>query len=821
MAFVTITSRFLYNTNKPKPMKKFTLSTLLFLGLLMCSSFNWLNAQPTSVVINGHSTFTNTTCVLPATWDFSPAVEAQYYSALDSADVFIDFGDGNDTLVTCPLNFYDAITAGIISPWITHDYNVQGHYPITYIVTMPDGKADTLNTNVMVTTTCNNVTGRLYVDVNSDCIYNGGDVPLSGSYVQLKYNSFLVSTIATDPQGLFTMSALPGYTYNLGVDGTSSAEPNFICLTFDDMPVIPAPNATQDLIASNTTAINISQAGDSAFFNTSNCAPYGTNLNVSGFAFGYNPATDSVDVYINFGDGNDTIITTPFYNTPQNNYFVSANHLYTAAGSYNALYIVTAPDGNADTVIHYNEIIVMGSCGNVDGDVYIDNNTNCVFDSGDSSNLYIPVTLTSSSTNAVYYTYTNAYGHYAFNVPAGNYVVSILPSMWYVPLTPTCPASGTANVAVTVSNTVTADFAVSCPAGHDLSAYLGLGGGIFPISNTYLYPYIYNQSCTAIPGSVTLILDPLVNYLGVCDTSFAPAVNGDTLTWTFTGNGSYMNWYYWYHNQGCIMIIGDPSLQVGDSVCFTMIVDPIAGDINPGNNTVTFCRPALVSFDPNAKHVSPAGSGPQGFIPQNTTFDYMLEFQNTGTTSARDIFLLDSLDSDLDISTLAITGSSHFMEPQLLPGNVLRFDFPEIWLIDSTADEPNSHGWVTYTISAKPNLPVLTQITNIAGIYFDFNEPVMTNMTLNTIIDPSSVNEISANEASVFPNPASSTVQIVLSKESNAIYTLTDLAGKVVLTGKMQGRSATISVNELPQGVYLLNVSTTEGSSVHKVMVQH
>jgi hypothetical protein len=37
----------------------------------------------------------------------------------------------------------------------------------------------------------------------------------------------------------------------------------------------------------------------------------------------------------------------------------------------------------------------------------------------------------------------------------------------------------------------------------------------------------------------------------------------------------------------------------------------------------------------------------------------------------------------------------------------------------------------------------------------------------------------------------------------------------------MQGRSATISVNELPQGVYLLNVATAEGNSVHKVMVQH
>jgi uncharacterized repeat protein (TIGR01451 family) len=298
-------------------------------------------------------------------------------------------------------------------------------------------------------------------------------------------------------------------------------------------------------------------------------------------------------------------------------------------------------------------------------------------------------------------------------------------------------------------------------------------------------------------------------------------VNGDTLTWTFTSNAAYMNWFQWYYGYGCIEVIGDPSLQVGDSVCFTMIVDPIAGDVNPANNTLVMCIPALVSFDPNAKHVAPAGSGPEGFVGQNTTFEYTLDFQNTGTAVARNIFLLDTLDTDLDLSTLVITGSSHFMQPHLLAGGVLKFDFQNIWLADSINNEPQSHGWVTYTIAAKSNLPNLTEITNTAGIYFDFNAPVMTNTTLNTIMDPLSVIEIGTNTASVFPNPASSTVEIKFSNETNAVYSLTDLAGKVVFTGKLQGRSAVINVSELPQGVYLLNVATEEGNSVHKVMVQH
>ncbi len=355
-----------------------------------------------------------------------------------------------------------------------------------------------------------------------------------------------------------------------------------------------------------------------------------------------------------------------------------------------------------------------------------------------------------------------------------------------------------------------------------MSGYIGVAGGIFPTIPGSIRPYLRNHSCTLTSnGTVTFILDPLVNYVGVCDTAFNPTVNGDTLTWTFTYANTYAAWYYWFNYQGCIEVIGDPSLLPGDSVCFTMIIDPIVGDMNPANNTVVRCVPALVAFDPNIKHVLPEGSGPQGYIPQNTTLDYSIEFQNTGTAAAKDIFILDTLDTDLDLATLVVTGASHKMQPQILTGNILKFNFPDIWLPDSLSNEPQSHGWVTYSITAKPNLAPLTQIQNTAGIYFDFNAPVITNSTLNTVTDPSSIDEINSIDAAVFPNPASSTVQIVLSKESTAIYTLTDLAGKVILSGNFQGTSASVNVSALPQGVYLLNVATAEGNSVHKVLVQH
>ncbi|MBK9506828.1 MAG: T9SS type A sorting domain-containing protein [Bacteroidetes bacterium] len=67
--------------------------------------------------------------------------------------------------------------------------------------------------------------------------------------------------------------------------------------------------------------------------------------------------------------------------------------------------------------------------------------------------------------------------------------------------------------------------------------------------------------------------------------------------------------------------------------------------------------------------------------------------------------------------------------------SVAHFIFPDIYLADSTTDEPASHGFVVYTIKPKPGLDYNTLITNNAGIYFDFNEPVITNTVSNTVVD--------------------------------------------------------------------------------------
>jgi hypothetical protein len=62
--------------------------------------------------------------------------------------------------------------------------------------------------------------------------------------------------------------------------------------------------------------------------------------------------------------------------------------------------------------------------------------------------------------------------------------------------------------------------------------------------------------------------------------------------------------------------------------------------------------------------------------------------------------------------------------------------FLNIYLPDSTFDEPRSHGYFAFSIRQKAGLLPGTEIPASAGIIFDFNAPVQTNLVMNTLYDP-------------------------------------------------------------------------------------
>ncbi len=64
---------------------------------------------------------------------------------------------------------------------------------------------------------------------------------------------------------------------------------------------------------------------------------------------------------------------------------------------------------------------------------------------------------------------------------------------------------------------------------------------------------------------------------------------------------------------------------------------------------------------------------------------------------------------------------------------MLIVEFNNILLPDSTTNEIESHGFVQYQITPFQDAPKKSIITNVGDIYFDYNQPITTNTTLNTI----------------------------------------------------------------------------------------
>ena len=169
------------------------------------------------------------------------------------------------------------------------------------------------------------------------------------------------------------------------------------------------------------------------------------------------------------------------------------------------------------------------------------------------------------------------------------------------------------------------------------------------------------------------------------------------------------------------------------------------------------CLPILTSFDPNDKQVLPAGTTSNHYTPTDAELKYQIRFQNTGTDTTFTAVVIDTLSDNLDISTLQVGAASHkYLFNISGKGRpVLTWTFNNINLPDSTHDKLNSNGFVSFSIKAKAGLAPQSKIENYADIIFDFNDPVLTNTTLNKMYDVPLVinNSVKLDEKVIIPIP--------------------------------------------------------------------
>ncbi len=455
------------------------------------------------------------------------------------------------------------------------------------------------------------------------------------------------------------------------------------------------------------------------------------------------------------------------------------------------------------------------------GKIFNDTVANCLIDTTESLFKNLRVNLKSGGNTLQSFIF-NTEGYYSFKTGFGTFEISI--DTTNIPFDVICPATGhhTSTVSPSDSTDVDLNFGLICKPGYfDLQAKsISPNEILFPGSQVRIdlkagdASLFYGINCTSgIGGTVEAVITGPVTFAAPAPGALTPtSVLSNIITWNIS-DFSQVNPVQDFN----IIVNIDSTATVTDTICIQLSITPTA-DSYPLNNLIAFCQPVHNSLDPNAKSVFPAGD----IDTTSQWLTYTIFFQNTGNAPARNIYLLDTLDSDLNLNTFEYLSSSHDPMVQLLPSNILRFSFPNIYLADSTNNEPESHGYVQYRIKTKSGLAPGKTINNTAHIFFDFNPAVVTNSVQNVITLPVGI-EGSFEESlfNIYPNPTSSTLLISFSEKiENGTISILDITGKIVryIEG-LNEQTLTVSVRDLAEGVYVVRVEMNGNTVVKKLII--
>lgn len=466
-------------------------------------------------------------------------------------------------------------------------------------------------------------------------------------------------------------------------------------------------------------------------------------------------------------------------------------------------YSVTVTDVNGCPSYEVYFLDESDSCFvSVSGTAFHDLNGNCVQDSNELGIPYLFIELTPGGA-----IFTDQNGDYSMLLDTGSYVLEVQPpsgSYWFS----ACPANGqhSLNFANYTADTTGLDFAMDMPIVQDLRI---AGGGYwssfvpgFPVAFSL---YFFNDGSQAMDVSWEWEVDSLLTYVG----AFGQILDYDSVNHIVSGTyDSLLPGQQFGYN---LFAEVDTFAMIGDTIEMIAQVMPILGDSTPDNNVFIDTQLVVASFDPNDKLVLPKGDGPEGFIrAEQNKMHYTVRFQNTGNFPAQFVVIRDTIHPNLDLTSYRPMTSSHAYTLHVEEDSILVFRFDNINLPDSATDPSGSQGHVSYQLQHEGILSPGDSFTNSAGIYFDFNAPVITGKVLNTIVIPTSVDAQVSSPIQVYPNPFSDQVSIHFPNPSRKSYQLVvmDVQGREV-RHKEGIRSEEVILNraDLSRGMYLFHLS--------------
>jgi uncharacterized repeat protein (TIGR01451 family) len=252
-----------------------------------------------------------------------------------------------------------------------------------------------------------------------------------------------------------------------------------------------------------------------------------------------------------------------------------------------------------------------------------------------------------------------------------------------------------------------------------------------------------------------------------------------------------------------------PPLNGGTILNYTTQING-ATDETPSDNTFTLNQTVVNSFDPNDKTCLEGTSITQAKVGDYV--HYLIRFENTGTANAQNIVVKDDIDgTKFDASSLIALSASHNFTTKIT-ANTVEFIFENIQL---PFDNATNDGYISFKIKTKSTLNLGDSFSNKAGIYFDYNAPIITNNYTTTVQNVLGTSEIrkETNNITIYPNPVKDALNIQ-SKNEIVKAEIYDVAGRILISTSVKGNS--INVSELSKGNYIIKLSTKDKTFTQK-----
>jgi hypothetical protein len=446
------------------------------------------------------------------------------------------------------------------------------------------------------------------------------------------------------------------------------------------------------------------------------------------------------------------------------------------------------------------------SCGKIRGQAYVDYNESCTKQSNEPA---APGQIIEVLPGP-YYATTDGAGMYEMILPFGDYTLTQQSSE----LAEHCTG---APIPFTISaspNTVTRNLPDTSLVALDVR--LAMSSGTARPGFEFEYGINVRNLTPSASGatSVTFEFDPTLNYLSA--TPSPSNVSGNTITWNQTQLTAWQSRSYTIRFQ----VPPDVGL-LGYELVATADLTTANTDGNLVNNTATNLRSITGAYDPNDKLAyTSSGSAEVWDVTTDEWIDYSIRFQNTGTDTAFSVVITDTLPATLDPGTIIMGAASHAFTWDLRGQGTLKFYFPNILLPDSNVNEAASNGFVSFRI--KPMLPLLpgTTIENIANIYFDFNEPVITEPSvLMAEFSTGIAGSTMPSGLSLSPVPVRDVLHFTSEQKLTNVHVIA-ADGRQVLTFKVYGSTGNIHVSELKAGTYIMVGEHSDGSTIRQRFVK-